>query len=59
MLRRHRFAGLLFLGDWVAYPLTYYVVSVSGRYRYPMEWTILLLSCYAVWEWWNARRLQS
>ncbi len=56
MLRRHRFAGLLFLGDWVAYPLTYYVISVSGRYRYPMEWTILLLSCYAVWEWWNARR---
>jgi hypothetical protein len=56
MLRRRRFAGLLFLGDWVAYPLTYYVIQVSGRYRYPMEWTILLLSCYAVWEWWNARR---
>ncbi|HXG33627.1 MAG TPA: hypothetical protein VNJ11_09695, partial [Bryobacteraceae bacterium] len=57
MLRRHRFAGLLFLGDWVAYPLTYYFVVVSGRYRYPIEWTILLLSCYAAWEWWNSRRL--
>jgi hypothetical protein len=59
MLRRHRFAGLLFLGDWIAYPSTYYFIAVSGRYRYPMEWTILLLSCYAVWEWWNARRPQS
>lgn len=57
ILRRHRFAGLLFLGDWMAYPLTYYVIQVSGRYRYPMEWTILLLSCYAVWEWWKSRRL--
>lgn len=55
MLRQHRLAGLLFLGDWIAYPLTYYFVQVSVNYRYPIEWTILFLSCYAVWDWWNAR----
>jgi hypothetical protein len=57
MLKRHRLAGLLFLGDWLVYPLPYYFIVVCGRYRHPVEWTILLLSCYAVWEWWNARRL--
>lgn len=54
MLKRHRFAGLLFLGDWVAYPLTYYFVQVSIRYRYPIEWTVLFLCCYAVWDRWSA-----
>ncbi|MCS6953469.1 MAG: hypothetical protein NZM33_11515 [Bryobacteraceae bacterium] len=59
MLQRHRFAGLLFLGDWLAYPLTYYFIQVSGRYRYPIEWTILFLCCYAAWEGWHALRGRS
>ncbi|HXG32194.1 MAG TPA: hypothetical protein VNJ11_02430 [Bryobacteraceae bacterium] len=59
MVAQNRFLGLLFLGDWVAYPLTYYVIQVSGRYRYPIEWTILLLSCYAVWDWRSRRRTQA
>jgi hypothetical protein len=56
---RSDFAGLLFLGDWLAYPATYYVIQVSGRYRYPIEWTILLLCCYAVWDWRSRRRAQA
>ncbi|MCS6954520.1 MAG: hypothetical protein RMK57_12735 [Bryobacterales bacterium] len=50
MRRHHRLAALLFLADCLAYPLTYYVIQVSGRYRYPMEWIILFLCCYAAWE---------
>jgi hypothetical protein len=59
MFERNRFTGLLFLGDWLAYPATYYVIQVSGRYRYPIEWTILLLCCYAVWDWRSRRRAQA
>jgi hypothetical protein len=58
MLRRNRFAGLLFLGDWLAYPATYYVIQISGRYRYPLEWTILLLCGYALWDWSRSRQAE-
>jgi hypothetical protein len=58
MLQRNRFAGLLFLGDWLAYPATYYVIQISGRYRYPLEWTILLLCGYALWDWSRSRQAE-
>lgn len=35
---------LLVLGIWMVYPLLYYLVQADERYRYPIEWTIVLSS---------------
>ena len=34
--------GWWILGIWTVYPLMYYVVQVDERYRYPIEWTLVL-----------------
>ena len=44
--RRHRLLAVLFAATWVALPALYYVLSWSSRYRYPMEWQLVL--CAAV-----------
>jgi len=60
------FAGLLLLlldgapavyilaAVWVFFPLIYYVVYWSSRYRYPMEWTLLIAASSAIWSFWSA-----
>jgi hypothetical protein len=35
-------AGVLIAVVWIAFPLVYYITIWSSRYRYPMEWTMLL-----------------
>jgi hypothetical protein len=40
--RSHRDVRSLILGIWVVYPLLYYFINADGRYRYPIEWTIVL-----------------
>ena len=53
--RRIRVTSLiLFL--WAVYPLIYYIVISSERYRYPMLWTSLLPAGYfleAAWQIWR------
>ena len=48
LLRVNRRAGLIFVATWVLYPLIYYFIQCSTRYRYPIDWTFLLLASYAV-----------
>ena len=48
MFRRCRPAALFVLWVWAAYPLLYYVVISSDRYRYPILWTSLLPAGYGL-----------
>ena len=39
----------------VCYPLVYYVVIYMPRYRWPLDWILLLLAGAAVWRWLEMR----
>ena len=45
---RHRAAALLILGIWLFYPPVYYIMLWSSRYRYPINWTLLLTAAIAL-----------
>jgi len=45
---RHRAGALLILGIWLCYPPLYYIVLWSSRYRYPINWTIVLTAAVAL-----------
>jgi len=45
---RHRGAALLILGIWLLYPPVYYIMLWSSRYRYPINWTLLLTAAIAL-----------
>jgi hypothetical protein len=42
LLARKAPIGYILAALWIVYPLIYYVVYWSSRYRYPMEWTLVL-----------------
>jgi hypothetical protein len=44
----NRMAAVLIGCIWLWFPLTYYIVFWSSRYRYPMEWTLLLTSAVLI-----------
>jgi hypothetical protein len=46
--RRERFAGILLAAIWASYPVIYYFIEASTRYRYPIDWTFLLASAFLV-----------
>jgi hypothetical protein len=48
MLRRRLQLGYLLLAIWIGYPLVYYLVQTDTRYRYPIEWTFVLLGAFAI-----------
>ena len=48
LLRRRMPLGYLLLSTWIGYPLVYYLVQTDTRYRYPIEWTFVLLGVFAV-----------
>jgi hypothetical protein len=48
MFRRRELAVWFLLSVWLLYPLAYYVVVASDRYRYPILWTSLLPAGYCV-----------
>ncbi len=48
MLQRERSVGILLFTVWIIYPLTFYFIQADGRYRYPIDWTFLLLAVYAI-----------
>jgi hypothetical protein len=52
-LKRRRPSGLLLVFS-LSYPLPYYVIHVSYRYRYPMEPILLAFALYGAW--WLVRR---
>jgi len=54
MFRRQPPVAWLFLLTWITFPDVYYMVQWSSRYRYPMEWQMLLcasVALLAAWQW--------
>jgi hypothetical protein len=45
-------AGLRF---WVFYPLIYYVLQSDERYRYPIEWSIVLAAAIGIFHFLDQR----
>ncbi len=45
--RRDRRVGAVFLAVLLGYPLVYYLVQTDSRYRYPVDWVLLLLASYS------------
>jgi hypothetical protein len=43
-------ARWVILGIWITYPLLYYFIQADERYRYPIEWTIVLVAAVGVWR---------
>jgi hypothetical protein len=41
---------------WVMYPLTYYVIQWSSRYRLPIDWSLLLCAGVAASTFWQTMR---
>jgi hypothetical protein len=48
LYRVDRQTALLFTTIWLTYPIPYYFFQASTRYRYPIDWIFLLLTCLAV-----------
>ncbi len=46
--RRDRQVGAVFGSLFIGYPLVYYVVQTGSRYRYAIEWALLLLAAYTL-----------
>jgi hypothetical protein len=56
---QHRPAALLILSLWLLYPPVYYIMLWSSRYRYPINWTLLLTASVALsylYDLWISRR---
>jgi len=50
---RNRHASFLIVLIWMSFPLIYYVTYWSSRYRYPIEWTLVLCSAAladSIWQ---------
>ena len=59
MFRLQPLVAWLFLLTWITFPDVYYIVQWSTRYRYPMDWQILLcasVALFAAWQWAARRR---
>jgi len=48
MFRRQPMVAWLFLVTWITFPAVYYLVHWSTRYRYPMDWQLLLCASIAL-----------
>jgi uncharacterized RDD family membrane protein YckC len=47
---KHRPAALLILSVWLLYPPLYYIMLWSSRYRYPINWMMVLTVAVALNE---------
>ena len=48
MFRHQPIVAWLFLLTWITFPDVYYILHWSSRYRYPMDWQILLCASVAL-----------
>ena len=48
LFRINRLAAVIISAIWLSFPLTFYVLQSSARYRYPIYWTFILLGSLAV-----------
>ena len=53
LIARRSPAGYILAIIWIAFPPIYYVVYWSSRYRYPMEWTLLLAGAVVLSALWS------
>jgi hypothetical protein len=51
LMRAHHPAVSLILSVWITFPLVYYIIQFSTKYRYPIDWTLLLLAGVVIWRW--------
>jgi hypothetical protein len=56
MFRRQPPVAWLFLITWITFPDVHYLVQWSSRYRYPMDWQIVLCASVALSAAWQAFR---
>jgi uncharacterized membrane protein len=47
MIRQQKPVAVVFLVIWMFQPLVYYVIQADERYRYPIEWSIVMCAAYA------------
>lgn len=50
LFRKERISALLLINPFALYSLVYYFVQSYARYRFPIEWAIILLAIYALSE---------
>ena len=55
LIRAGKPAAALILSVWILYPLVYYVMQASTKYRFPMDWTLLLLAGFTIWSLFGSR----
>jgi hypothetical protein len=48
LFRVNRLAAALVIMIWVGFPITFYFLQFSTRYRYPIHWTFLILAALAL-----------
>jgi hypothetical protein len=53
LLARKLLIGYVLAALWIVYPMIYYVVYWSSRYRYPMDWTLVLAAAVALASPWS------
>ena len=54
--RRHRLLAALFAVTWLTLPVVYYVIQWSSRFRYPMDWQLVICAAVALhsaWRFWR------
>ena len=57
VLLRRTLVGRLFALTWLMFPAVYYVIQWTARYRFPMDWQLVLCASVALWgicaRFWN------
>ena len=59
LLRTDNRAKWIIGGVWLGYPLIYYFVEASARYRYPIDWSFVLLGAFAATSLLAAKRART
>jgi hypothetical protein len=55
--RRRRTIAWLFLLAWLSFSCVYYLIQFGARYRYPIDWSLLLLAAVWLHSLWHSSRL--
>lgn len=56
--QQERLSALLLINLFVLYPLVYYLLQSYGRYRFPIEWAVIVLAVYALQRLWGVFRIR-
>jgi len=59
LIRRREAAALLFITLWLTFPLVYYLTQSAVRYRYPINWTLLLAAAVILTQFGDTHQSES